>query len=198
VDGCGTIHLRKAGNGARLRGAQTRGTAGWDRPGALRRHWGRPVVQPRVRGCRFRRFWCKSILAIPVGLLDLLVEPISAKSMSRDPITLRRAADTLDRLRSRRDRVRCTHLDVCFTSMVILALSSEVELSSSTTGDLCVFSTADFGGKCRTGRDRLWPRWSIHWADWGAGGSVEAAPQARTRKSELPRTAWLIPGVFLR
>ena len=29
-------------------------------------------------------------------------------------------------------------------------------------------------------------------------GSVEAAPQARAGKSELPRTAWLIPGVLMR
>jgi len=37
--------------------------------------------------------------------------------------------------------VRCTHLDVCFTSMVILALSSEVDFTRSTTGDFfCVFS----------------------------------------------------------
>ena len=69
MDGCGTIHWRKAGIRARLRGAPSRGTAGWDRPGALRRHWGRPVVQPRVRGGRFCRFWRKSILAVPVGLL---------------------------------------------------------------------------------------------------------------------------------
>jgi len=83
VDGCGTIHRRKAGIGARLRGAPTRGTAGWDRPRALRRHWGRPVVQPRVRGGRFCRFWRKSMLAVPVGLLVLRVEPILAKSMNR-------------------------------------------------------------------------------------------------------------------
>jgi len=56
VHGCGSINLREAGNGARLRGALTRRTAGWDLPGALRRHWGRPVVQPRVRGGRFCRF----------------------------------------------------------------------------------------------------------------------------------------------
>ena len=43
--------------------------------------------------------------------------------------------------------MRCTHLDVCFTSMVILALSSEVDFYSSTTGDLVVFSTADLGGR---------------------------------------------------
>jgi len=73
VDGSGTIHWRKAGIGARLRGTPTRETAGWDRPGALRRHWGRPVVQPRVRGGRFCRFWHKSILAVPVGLLVLRV-----------------------------------------------------------------------------------------------------------------------------
>jgi len=83
VDVCGTINLRKAGIGARLRGTPTRGTAGWDRPGALRRHWGRPVVQPRVRGGRFCRFWFKSNTAVPVGLLVLWVEPISAKSMNR-------------------------------------------------------------------------------------------------------------------
>ena len=83
VDGCGTIHLRGAGNVARLRGAQTRGMAGWDRPGALWRHWGRPVVQPRVRGGRLRRFWCESILAVPVGLLVVRVEPISTASMNR-------------------------------------------------------------------------------------------------------------------
>ena len=83
MDGCGTTHLRKAGNGARLRGAPTRVTAGSDRPGALRRYWGRPVVQPRVRRGRFCRFWCKSILAVPVGLLVLRVELISAKSMNR-------------------------------------------------------------------------------------------------------------------
>jgi len=29
-------------------------------------------------------------------------------------------------------------------------------------------------------------------------GAVEAAPQARAGKSELPRTAWLIPGVLKR
>jgi len=29
-------------------------------------------------------------------------------------------------------------------------------------------------------------------------GSVEAAPQARSGKSELPRTAWLVPGVLMR
>jgi len=68
-DGCGTIHWRKAGTETRLRGAPTRGTAGWDRPGALRRHRGRPVVQPRVRGGRFCRFRRESILAVPVGLL---------------------------------------------------------------------------------------------------------------------------------
>jgi len=28
--------------------------------------------------------------------------------------------------------------------------------------------------------------------------TVEAAPQARAGKSELPRTAWLIPGVLMR
>jgi len=83
VDGCGTIHLRNDGNGAQLRGAPTRGTAGWDRPGPLRRHWGRPVVQPRVCGGRFCRFWCQSILAVPVGLLVFRVEPISAESMNR-------------------------------------------------------------------------------------------------------------------
>ena len=27
---------------------------------------------------------------------------------------------------------------------------------------------------------------------------VEAAPEARTGKSELPRTAWTIPGVLMR
>ena len=69
VDGCGTIHWRKAGIGARLRGAPTRATAGWDLPGALRRHWGRPVVQPRVRGGRFCRFCRTSIWVAPVGLL---------------------------------------------------------------------------------------------------------------------------------
>ena len=57
VDGCVTVHLLKAGNGARLHGAPTRGTAGWDRPGALRRHCGRPVGQPWVRGWRPCRFW---------------------------------------------------------------------------------------------------------------------------------------------
>jgi len=30
MSGCATIHLRGAGNGARLRGAPTRGTARWD------------------------------------------------------------------------------------------------------------------------------------------------------------------------
>jgi len=52
VDGGATIQLRGAGNGARLRGAPTQGTAGRDRPGALRRHWGRPVAQPWVCGSR--------------------------------------------------------------------------------------------------------------------------------------------------
>jgi len=83
VDSCGTIHWRKAGNEARLRGTPTRGTASWDRSGALRRHWGRPVVQPRVRVGQFCRFWCKSILAEPVDLLVLRVGPISANSMNR-------------------------------------------------------------------------------------------------------------------
>ena len=55
--------------------------------------------------------------------------------------------------------------------------------------DLRVLSTADFGGRLCTGRDRLWPRWSIHGADWGTGGSVEAAPHARAGKSEVPLTA---------
>jgi len=94
--------------------------------------------------------------------------------------------------------VRYTHLDVCFTSMVILALSSEVDFFSSTTGDLGAFSTADFGGRFCTGRDRLWPHWSVDCADWGAEGSAAAAPKARTGKSELPRTAWIIPGVLMR
>jgi len=40
--------------------------------------------------------------------------------------------------------VRCTDLDVCFTSMVILALSSEVDFSSSTTGDCSVFFDCGF------------------------------------------------------
>jgi len=64
--------------------------------------------------------------------------------------------------------------------------------------DLGVFSPADVGGRFCTGRDRLWSRWSDDCADWGAGGSVEAAPQARTGKSELLRTAWIIPGVLMR
>jgi len=68
VDGCGTIQWRKGGIAACLPGAPTRETAGWDRPGALRRHWGRPGVQPRLRGGRFCRFWRKSVLALPVGL----------------------------------------------------------------------------------------------------------------------------------
>ena len=84
VDGCCTIHWRKAGIGARLSGAPTRGTSCWDRPGALWRHWGRPGVQPRVRGGRFCRFWRKKVdfgrTSRPTGFR---VEPISAKSMSR-------------------------------------------------------------------------------------------------------------------
>ena len=95
--------------------------------------------------------------------------------------------------------MRCTHLDVSFTSMVILALLSEVEVPVVTPGiDLRVFSPADIGERICTGRDRLWSRWSDDCADWGAGGSVEAAPQARTGKSELLRTAWIIPGVLMR
>jgi len=95
--------------------------------------------------------------------------------------------------------VRCTHLDVCFTSMVIFPLLSEVELPGVTPGiDLGVFSPADVGKRFCTGRDRLWSRWSDDCADWGAGGSVEAAPQARTGKSEVLRTAWIIPGVLMR
>jgi len=87
--------------------------------------------------------------------------------------------------------VRCTHLDVCITSMVIFPLLSEVELPVVTPGiDFGVFSPADVGGRFCTARDRLWSRWSDDCADWGAGGSVEAAPQARTGKSELLWTAW--------
>jgi len=32
----------------------------------------------------------------------------------------------------------------------------------------------------------------------GCWGSVEAAPQARACKSELSRSAWIIPGVLMR
>jgi len=54
---------------------------------------------------------------------------------------------------------------------------------------------------------REMPRWSGRvvtalrrpWRGlWGAGRSVEAASQARAGESELLRTAWLIPGVFMR
>jgi len=54
VDGCASVHLLGNGNVARLRGAPNRGTAGWDRPGALKNSWRRPVEQPRVGSpCRF-------------------------------------------------------------------------------------------------------------------------------------------------
>jgi len=48
VVGFATVHLRGDGHGAQLRGASTRRTAGWDRPGALRRNSGRPVAQLQV------------------------------------------------------------------------------------------------------------------------------------------------------
>jgi len=77
VDGCASVHFLGAGNGARLCGAPTQRTGGWDRPKALRRHWGRPVVQPRVFGGPPCRFWCESILArssrptAPTGRVDV-------------------------------------------------------------------------------------------------------------------------------
>jgi len=83
--------------------------------------------------------------------------------------------------------------------MVIFPLLSGVELPGVTPGiDWGVFSPADVGGRFCTGRDRLRSHWSDDCADWGAGGSFEAAPQARTGKSELLRTAWIIPGVLMR
>jgi len=168
--------------------------------------------------------------------------------------------------------VRCTPLDVCFTSMVIsddlMFLRCSVDFGRTSrptgfrvepisaksmsrgadhtlTGCRCVGSSlfetrpgalfsprrllhvdGDFsafvGGRITS--SNTWYRlghflacgcWReiLHWsgpavvatslqrddcADWGAGGSVEAAPQARTGKSELLRTAWIVPGVFMR
>jgi len=43
------------------------GTAGWDRPGALWRHWRRPVAQPRVRGDRPTRFGLSRFWAVLAG-----------------------------------------------------------------------------------------------------------------------------------
>ena len=82
----------------------------------------------------FGRFWPE-----PEGLLLRRVKPIFGQVTSRptgdlaDELrftpALRRAADAPDRLRSRRARGRCTHLDVCLTSMVISAISSEVDFT---------------------------------------------------------------------
>jgi len=52
-----------------------------------------------------------------------------------------RAADAPDRLLSRRNRVRFTHLDACSTSMVILAISAEVDCTWPKSGGLA--------GSCR-------------------------------------------------
>jgi len=55
---------------------------------------------------------------------------------------------------------------------------------SNTSGlgiDFGVCSTADFGGTSRTGRDGLWPRWSIHGLCCGALGRVFRQP-ASTRR----------------
>jgi len=83
--------------------------------------------------------------------------------------------------------------------MVLLPISSEVELPVLTPAiDFGIFSTAELDGRGYTGQDRPRPSWSIHGADRGAGGSVERAPQARAGKSELPSTAWLIPGALMR
>jgi len=43
------------------------GTAGWDRPGALWRHWGRPVAQPRFPGDRPTRFGSSRFWAVSAG-----------------------------------------------------------------------------------------------------------------------------------
>jgi len=43
------------------------GTAGWDRPGALWRHWGRPVAQPRFPGDRPTRFGLSRFLGRLAG-----------------------------------------------------------------------------------------------------------------------------------
>jgi len=63
VDSCASVHMLGDGNGPRLSGMPTRGTADWDLPEALRRNWGCLLEQLRVRGGRPCRFWCKSILA---------------------------------------------------------------------------------------------------------------------------------------
>ena len=53
--------------GPAIRRCCLRGTAGWDRPEALWRHWGPPVAQPRVRGDRPTRFGSSRFWAISAG-----------------------------------------------------------------------------------------------------------------------------------
>jgi len=53
--------------GPTIRRCCLRGTAGWDRPEALWRHWGPPVAQPRVRGDRPTRFGSSRFWAISAG-----------------------------------------------------------------------------------------------------------------------------------